>query len=85
LYSTPIAFSTVSLENAQCLSNLPDKRPGAWWQGITAEKMKECQCLEPSAVAEVEFAESTPDDRLRHGSFLGLRRDKKPRDAVKET
>jgi bifunctional non-homologous end joining protein LigD len=64
---------------------LPDKRAGAWGQGITAEKMKECQWLKPLAVAEIEFAEWTPDDRLRHASFVGLRRDKKPRDVVKET
>jgi len=74
------------LEIAQCpFANLPDKRAGVWGQGITAEKMKECQWLKPQAVAEIEFAEWTPDDRLRHASFVGLRRDKKPQDVVKET
>jgi bifunctional non-homologous end joining protein LigD len=74
------------LEVAKCpFSNLPDIRAGAWGQGITAEKMKECRWLKPSAVVEIEFAEWTPDDRLRHASFIGLRSDKKPRDVVKET
>jgi bifunctional non-homologous end joining protein LigD len=74
------------LEITQCpFSNLPDKRAGAWGQGITAEKMKECQWLKPQVVAEIEFAEWTPDDRLRHASFVGLRHDKRPRQVVKET
>jgi ATP-dependent DNA ligase len=32
----------------------------------------------------VEFGEWTPDDRLRHPSYLGLRDDKDPADVVKE-
>jgi bifunctional non-homologous end joining protein LigD len=74
------------LEIADCpFVNLPDKRPGALGQGITAEKMKECIWLKPTTVAGIEFAEWTPDYRLRHASFVGLRNDKKPRDVVKET
>jgi ATP-dependent DNA ligase len=74
------------LETAVCpFVNLPDKRPGAWGQGITAEKMKECRWLKPTTVAEIEFAEWTPDDRLRHASFIGLRQEKRARDVVKET
>ena len=56
--------------------NLPDKRTGAWGQGIPAEKMKECIWLKPMRVAEIEFAEWTPDERLRHASFAGMRDDK---------
>ena len=74
------------LETGKCpFVNLPDKRLGTWGQGITAEKMKECVWLKPAMVAEIEFAEWTPDDRLRHASFVGLRTDKKPRHVVKET
>jgi bifunctional non-homologous end joining protein LigD len=65
--------------------NLPDKRPGAWGQGITAEKVKECRWLKPTTVADIEFAEWTPDDRLRHASYIGLRQYKRSRGVVKET
>lgn len=34
--------------------------------------------VEPRLVAEVEFAEWTPDGLLRHSSFQGLRADKDP-------
>jgi ATP-dependent DNA ligase len=74
------------LETADCpFVNPPDRRPGAWGQGITAEKMKQCRWLKPTAVAEIEFAEWTPGNRLRHASFIGLRHDKSARKVVKET
>ena len=38
----------------------------------------------PELVAEVAFIEWTDDGRLRHPSFQGLRRDKSPRDVVRE-
>jgi bifunctional non-homologous end joining protein LigD len=40
--------------------------------------------LKPKLVAQVGFAEWTPDGRLRHPRFLGLRSDKKARDVVRE-
>jgi bifunctional non-homologous end joining protein LigD len=38
----------------------------------------------PELVAEIVFIEWTDDGRLRHPSFQGLRRDKSPRDVVRE-
>jgi bifunctional non-homologous end joining protein LigD len=38
----------------------------------------------PELVAEIAFLEWTADGRLRHPSFQGLRRDKSPRDVVRE-
>lgn len=38
----------------------------------------------PKLVAEVGFTEWTSDGRLRHPRFLGLRRDKDPKDVVRE-
>lgn len=66
-------------------ANPPDKRPGVWGQGITVEKMKQCRWLKPTMVAEVEFAEWTPDDRLRHTAFVGLRHDTDAQDVTRET
>ena len=74
------------LETSRCpFVNLPDKSAGAWGQGLTAEKMKECTWLKPEAVGQIEFLEWTPGDRLRHASFVALRDDKDPRTIVKET
>jgi bifunctional non-homologous end joining protein LigD len=39
----------------------------------------------PELVAEVAFAEVTPDGVLRHSSFIGLREDKAAEDVVAET
>jgi bifunctional non-homologous end joining protein LigD len=40
--------------------------------------------VEPKHVCEVAFGEWTDEGRLRHPSFQGLRRDKLPRDVVRE-
>ncbi len=40
--------------------------------------------VEPELVAQIAFMEWTPDGRLRHPSFLGLRVDKAARDVVRE-
>lgn len=45
---------------------------------------KNVHWLKPKLVAQVGFAEWTPDGRLRHPRFVGLRRDKKARDVVRE-
>jgi bifunctional non-homologous end joining protein LigD len=45
---------------------------------------KDVHWVEPTLVAQVGFAEWTRDGRLRHPRFLGLRRDKDPREVVRE-
>lgn len=40
--------------------------------------------LTPHFVGEVGFTEWTEADNLRHPRFLGLRKDKDPKDVVKE-
>jgi ATP-dependent DNA ligase len=58
------------LQVAKCpFVNLPDKSVVQWGQGITVEKTKECVWLKPEKVAQIEFAEWTPGDRLRQASF----------------
>jgi ATP-dependent DNA ligase len=64
--------------------NLPDTHKSRWGDELTAEKMKECVWLRPEAVAQIEFLEWTPADRLRHSKFVSLRDDKDPRGVVKE-
>jgi bifunctional non-homologous end joining protein LigD len=45
---------------------------------------KDVHWVEPKLVAQVGFAEWTRDGRLRHPRFQGLRRDKNPREVVRE-
>jgi len=41
--------------------------------------------IKPEMVAHVNFGEWTPDGKLRHPSFQGLREDKSPREVVRES
>jgi len=71
------------LETKDCpFTGLPEKRSGRWGQGLTAEKMQECRWLKPVLVGMFEFVEWTPDNHLRHSSFIALRTDKQ--DVVRE-
>jgi DNA ligase D-like protein (predicted ligase) len=45
---------------------------------------KDVHWVRPELVCEVKFTEWTDNDKLRHPSFLGLRRDKPPEEVVKE-
>jgi ATP-dependent DNA ligase len=46
--------------------------------------MNACRWLDPVLVARIEFLEWTPEDRLRHPKFVGLRSDKDPRQVIRE-
>jgi ATP-dependent DNA ligase len=71
------------LEIAACpFANLPEKKRTQW--ALTKEEMKNCQWLKPELVAQIEFAEWTPDGHLRHSKFVGLREDKKASEVVRE-
>jgi len=41
--------------------------------------------VEPELVAEVKFTEWTTGGEMRHPAYLGLRKDKRPEDVVRET
>ena len=45
-----------------------------------APRMKDATWVKPKLVAQIAFAEWTADDKLRQPAFLGLRRDKSPRE-----
>jgi DNA ligase D-like protein (predicted ligase) len=74
------------LKAAKCpFVNLPEKEPGRWDQGLTAEKMKSCIWVAPEVVVRIDFAEWTGADKLRHTKYIALRDDKAPRKVVRET
>jgi bifunctional non-homologous end joining protein LigD len=51
---------------------------------LAREEMKNCIWLKPGLVAQVEFAEWTPDGHLRHAKFCGWRDDKDAHGVVRE-
>ena len=65
-------------------SNLPELTEGHWGEGLTAAKMDICRWLDPFLVARIEFLEWTPDNRLRHPRFLGIRSDKNAREVTRD-
>jgi bifunctional non-homologous end joining protein LigD len=56
-----------------------DKPPAV--RGMPRAEARIAHWVEPSLLAEVEFAEITPDGLVRHPSFKGLREDKAPAEA----
>ena len=54
-------------------------------EGVSSNVAKDVQWVAPELVAEIEFAEFTSNGLVRHGSFLGLREDKKPSEVRLET
>ena len=74
------------LQSEHCpFANLPDKTAGRFGQGLTVEKMRECIWLMPDAVVRMDFLEFTNTDRLRHPTYVALRRDKDPRKVIRES
>jgi DNA ligase D-like protein (predicted ligase) len=76
-------FAGLSTERCP-FRNLPERTRGRWGEGLTAEDMAKCRWLVPRLVATVEFLEWTPELRLRHPRFVGLRADKDPNEVVRE-
>src|SRR5262249_24970888 len=87
----PLEFRRVLLAHLEGLrvsrcpfANLPDSTEGRWGEGLTAAKMAACCWLHPFIVAGIEFLEWTPENRLRHPRFAGIRSDVAARDVVRE-
>jgi bifunctional non-homologous end joining protein LigD len=71
------------LEIATCpFANLPERKRTQW--ALTNDEMKNCKWVKPKVIAQIEFAEWTPDGHLRQSAFVGLREDKDPREVVRE-
>ena len=56
-------------------------KPGRWKKRAAGSE----RWVEPSLVAEVEFAEWTPEGQIRHAVYVGLRTDKPAKEIVRET
>jgi bifunctional non-homologous end joining protein LigD len=50
-----------------------------------AMKAASTRWVKPKIVVEVQFVEWTTDGHLRHPSLLGIRKDKRPTDVVRES
>ncbi|MGI8819476.1 MAG: non-homologous end-joining DNA ligase [Chthoniobacterales bacterium] len=73
-------------ETSDCpFVNLPEKKGACRGDALTAEKMKACRWLKPTAVCQVSFVEWTDAGHLRHATFVALRNDRAPREVVRET
>jgi ATP-dependent DNA ligase len=60
------------------------ERTGPPLADTTGIQKKGVHWAEPELVAEVGFGEWTPDGKLRHPRYLGLRDDKSPTEVVRE-
>lgn len=77
-FTTKSARELRTTLNAIEVRDSPFTPPPPGWLGRNAHWVK------PALVAEVEFTEWTDDGKIRHPSFQGLRRDKKPKSVVRE-
>ena len=66
-------------------ANVPEMQKGRWGEGLTEADMEKCRWLRPQLVAQIEFAEWTPANHLRHARFAGLREDKEARQVTRES
>ena len=62
-----------SLQPTSPFANLPARTEGRWGERLTAAKMAACRWLAPFLVVRIEFLEWTPENRLRHPRFAGIR------------
>ncbi len=80
-----IADRFKKLETDACpFAYLPEKKGARRGEALTAAAMKRCRWLKPELVIQVEFAEWTAANHLRHAAFVRLRDDKPPRDVARE-
>jgi bifunctional non-homologous end joining protein LigD len=69
-----------ALERGTCPFEAGPGKLGRWSRRAVGSE----HWIDPAIVAEVEFAEITPDGQVRHASFVGLREDKDPKEVGRE-
>jgi bifunctional non-homologous end joining protein LigD len=80
-----VAARFKGLESPTCpFANLPEPKNARRGEALTAEAMKAYQWLKPRLVAEIDFADWTEANHLRHARFVGLREDKDAKEAIRE-
>ncbi len=80
-----VAENFKGLTTPRCpFANLPERQSARRGEAITAEVMERIRWLRPKLVAQIEFAEWTEGNHLRHSKFIALRDDKKPTEVTKE-
>jgi bifunctional non-homologous end joining protein LigD len=80
-----VAARFKGLESPTCpFANLPEQKNARRGEALTAEAMKAYRWLKPRLVAEIDFADWTEANHLRHARFVGLREDKDPKEVVRE-
>ncbi|MDB5491804.1 MAG: dependent ligase [Micavibrio sp.] len=65
------------------LARIETKTPSM--DGVPKAELRFIRWVKPSLLCEVAFVEWTEDGHIRHGSFQGLRLDKKPKEVTRET
>jgi bifunctional non-homologous end joining protein LigD len=80
-----VAARFKGLETTVCpFANLPEPKSARRGEALTAEAMKAYRWLKPRLVAEIDFADWTDANHLRHSRFVGFRDDKDPKEVVRE-
>ena len=80
-----VAKRLKGLQTTVCpFANLPEPKNARRGMALTADVMKTCRWLKPELVAQVEFAEWTENNHLRHSRFVGLRDDKEALSVTRE-
>jgi bifunctional non-homologous end joining protein LigD len=69
-------FSDTVLDELMAMLGRLERKTSPYSQEIPRADAKDAHWVTPSVVAEVRFGEWTPDGRLRHPSYRGLRPDK---------
>src|SRR2546421_121435 len=90
-YADPLRFTTHRNTEGE---RFHDEACHRGWEGLIAKPSespfadkvpgRDIHFVKPQLVCEIGFTEWTVDGRLRHPRFLGLRRDKRPREVVRE-
>jgi len=70
-----------ALKRSKAAINPADVEPGRWPRRAAGEP----KWVQPKLVVEVSFGEWTPEGRIRHASFKGLREDKPARQITRES